>query len=122
MKFLQQLVIVGAIAALFFSTGKAQAQSTVDLALSATYKFGEQITFTAQTRSPLQIVSVSIEIYDNSRGITYSEPVSFSPEGLSVFLFDTRQKALRLRAGAHAVRPAARELPARAAEAGPHGE
>ena len=95
MKFLQQLVIVGAIAALFFSTGKAQAQSTVDLALSATYKFGEQITFTAQTRSPLQIVSVSIEIYDNSRGITYSEPVSFSPEGLSVFLFDTRQKALR---------------------------
>ena len=95
MKFLQRLVIVGAIAALFFSTGKAQAQSTVDLALSATYKFGEQITFTAQTRSPLQIVNVSIEIYDNSRGSTYSEPVSFSPEGLSVFLFDTRQKALR---------------------------
>ena len=95
MKFLHRVVIIGAIAALLFSTGQAQAQSTVDLSISATYKFGEQITFTAQTKSPLQIVSAFIEIYDNARGITYSEPVSFSPEGLSVYLFDTRQKALR---------------------------
>ena len=95
MRFLQRVVFFCVVAALMFSAQQVYAQSTIDLDLSATYKFGEQITFTAQTKSPLQIVSASIVIYDNSRGITYSEPVSFSPEGLSVFLFDTRQKALR---------------------------
>lgn len=95
MKFLHRIAIVSVIATLLFSTIQAQAQSTIDLDLSATYKFGEQITFVARTKSPLQIINASILIYDNTRNVTYSKLVAFTPEGVSEFHLDTRQNSLR---------------------------
>ena len=83
------------IATLLFSVKSVHAQSTIDLDLSAMYNFGEQITFVARMKSPLQINNASIVIYDNTRAITYSEPVTFTPEGVSEFRFDTRQNSLR---------------------------
>ena len=89
------IVLLLVILLLLASAQNASAQSSIDLELSATYKFGEQIAFTARTKSPVQIANASIVIYDNTFGITYTEPVSFNADGLSEFRFDTRQNSLR---------------------------
>jgi len=72
-----------------------KAQSTIELEMTAAYTFGEQITFAARTKSPLQIVNASILILDNAQGVTFSEQVSFDPEGYSEFHFDARRNGLR---------------------------
>lgn len=96
MKFSHRLaVFVLFLMLIFFPAGQVYGQSSVDLDLSATSKFGEQITFLARTKSPLSISSASIVIYDKLQGITYSEPVTFTPEGVSEYRFDTRQNSLR---------------------------
>ena len=80
MKLLHRLTVFVMLAVLlFFQVGQVQGQSSVDLDLSATYTFGEQITFVARTKSPLTISNASIIIYDELQGITYSEPEYVMP-------------------------------------------
>jgi len=96
MKLLHRFAIFIILLAIFFLPGRhVNGQSNVDLDLSATYKFGEVITFIARTKSPLSISSASIVIYDELQDITYSEPITFTPEGVSEFHFDTRQNPPR---------------------------
>jgi hypothetical protein len=78
-----------------FVVKPVKAQSVIDLDLSAESDFGVQITFTAQTRSPLQIQSAFIVLQDVIQGTIYREPISFNADGVSVFIFDTRQNSLR---------------------------
>jgi len=80
---------------LLADTNFVQAQSNIELDMTAAYKFGEQITFSAQTKSPLQIVNASILILDHSRGITHTGQVSFDPEGFSEFRLDARRNEFR---------------------------
>ena len=83
------------ISFLFINPKQTQAQSGIDLDLSAESEFGEQITFTTQTRSPLQIQSAFIVLQDVIQGTIYREPITFNPNGASVFIFDTKQNSLR---------------------------
>jgi len=64
MKILHRLMVLIILAILFLPTGQVHGQSSVYLDIFATYEFGEQITFTAQTKSTLQILNASIVIYD----------------------------------------------------------
>ncbi|HEY5729295.1 MAG TPA: peptidase MA family metallohydrolase [Anaerolineales bacterium] len=83
------------IAVLFFSVIHASAQTEIELDMSAGSKFGEQITFTAKLKSPLQIQSASILIHDMTHATTHIQPVTFDQNGESEFRFDTRQNLIR---------------------------
>jgi hypothetical protein len=56
--------------------------------------FGQQITFTAQLISPVQVQQATIVILDDSQGVSHVRPVTFT-EGRSEFVFDTQQNRLR---------------------------
>jgi hypothetical protein len=83
------------ITVLLLNVTQANAQLGIELDLSAAYKFGEQVTFIAQTKSPIQIQNAFIVIYDELQATTYREQVSFNADGLSQFRFDTKQNSLR---------------------------
>ena len=96
MKFVHRwLVMIAMIASVLLNAKQAGAQSGIDMALSASYQFGEQVTFTARLVSPVQIQKASILIQDTTQVITYSEPVAFNEQGVSEYRFDTRQNLLR---------------------------
>jgi citrate lyase gamma subunit len=71
------------------------AQAGVEMELSASYQFGEHVTFTARLISPLQVQKASIFIHDSTQVITHAQPVTFNDQGISEFRFDTRQNLLR---------------------------
>jgi len=77
------------------NVGQVFGQSDIELSLSATYKYGEQITFFAREMSPLQVVNAFIVVNDVLTGVTYSDPVIFTTEGISEFRFDTQRNSLR---------------------------
>ena len=93
--FCRGVLFIILIAFLFINPKQTQAQSGIDLDLSAESEFGEQITFTARTRSPLQIQRAFIVLQDVMRGMVYREQIFFNADGVSVFVFDTRQNSLR---------------------------
>jgi hypothetical protein len=71
------------------------AQAGVEMELSASYQFGEHVTFTARLISPVQVQKASIFIHDSTQVITHAQPVTFNDQGISEFRFDTRQNLLR---------------------------
>lgn len=96
MKVSYRIALLIFLAALILPNVKqAQAQSGVEMQLSASYQFGEHVTFTALLVSPLQIQRASIFIHDSTQVITHVLPVTFNEQGVSEFHFDTRQNLLR---------------------------
>ena len=95
MKELQRLLGLLIISSLFMFAGSANAQTNIELDLSVDYKFGEHVTFIAQTKSPLQIQSAFIFMHDTVQVTTRNEPVLFDDQGISVYRFDARQNLLR---------------------------
>jgi hypothetical protein len=83
------------VAALSFPVKHVNAQTEIELDISAQSKFGQQVIFTAKLRFPLQIQSASILIFDTTQVITRIEPVTFDQNGVSEFRFDTTQNLLR---------------------------
>jgi len=50
------------------------AQAGIELTSTASYAFGQQITFTAQVNSPVQIQQATIVILDESQGVSHVRP------------------------------------------------
>jgi len=69
-------------------------QSGIEMDSHATYQFGEQITFSAQLKSPLQIQQANIVINVEAQGVTQVQPVEFT-DGQAEYRFDTRQNLVR---------------------------
>lgn len=90
----RSFLLVLVAASVLFNARQAQAQSGIEMELSASYVFGEQITFVAQIRSPIQIQSASIVIVDEAQGITHVQPVAFDAAGRSEYRFDVRQNSV----------------------------
>ena len=76
------------------NTGQVQAQSGIEMQSTATYQFGAQITFVAQTTSPIQIQQANIVIFDESQSLTHVQAVDFV-NGHSEYLFDTHQNLIQ---------------------------
>jgi len=96
MKLLYRLIAVTISAALILLNVKqVKAQSGIDMELSATYQFGEYITFIARLTSPVPIQKASIYIHDSTQIITHVDSVTFDEQGVSEYRFDTRLNTLR---------------------------
>jgi Peptidase MA superfamily len=88
------LLLVGVMVYRLLDTGQVWAQAGIEMESTATYIFGQQITFVAQLKSPVQVQQATIVILDESRGVSHVRPVAFT-DGRSEFVFDTRQNLLR---------------------------
>jgi len=88
------LLFIAVTALVLGNVNQVRAQAGVELESTATYVFGEQITFVAQVKSPVQIQQATIVILDESQSISHVRPVTFT-DGRSEFVFDTRQNFLR---------------------------
>jgi len=74
----------------------AQAQSEVELEnVTASYQYGEQITFSAQIKSSIQIQQASIVITDEANGLTQAQPLVIDQNGHSEYRLDVSQNGLR---------------------------
>ena len=73
----------------------AQSQSGIRLEnVGATVQFGEQITFFATIHMSMPVEEVSIQILNESQGITHVEPLAIQDGGLAEFHYDMRQVVL----------------------------
>ena len=88
-------VMILAAALMLLNTEPVKGQAGIGMDLSASYQFGEQITFMARLIDPLQIQKASILIHDTSQVITHIEPVTFNAQGVSEYRFDTRRNIVR---------------------------
>lgn len=88
------LLLILAVSILL-NTKLVKAQAGVEMELSASYQFGEHVTFTARLVSPLQVQQASIFIHDSTQVITHVLPATFNEQGVSEVRFDTRQNLLR---------------------------
>src|ERR1041385_1503489 len=78
------------------SARRVDAQSGVELEnVTASYRYGEQITFTAQVKSSVQIRQPSILINDEANGLTQVQPLSLDQEGRAEYRLDVNQNVLR---------------------------
>ena len=77
-----------------WNAGQVQAQAGIEMDSTASYAFGQHITFTAQLKSPVQVQQATIVILDESQGVSHVRPVLFT-NGLSEFVFDTQQNHVR---------------------------
>jgi hypothetical protein len=81
---------------IFFNARHAQAQSGIELQdVSASVRFGEQITFSATIKSSIPIQNISIMISDESQNIMHVESLTMQTDGHTEFRFDTKQNILR---------------------------
>ena len=88
------LLILSATALPFWNTQQVSAQGGIEIETTATYAFGQQITFTGQVKSPVQIQQATIVILDESQGVSHVRPVAFV-DGRSEYVFDTQQNHIR---------------------------
>ena len=73
-----------------------QTQTEVQLEnVSASYRYGEQITFTAQVKASTQIQKASIVIGDEANGLTQVQPLVIAPDGRAEYRLDVSQNRLR---------------------------
>jgi hypothetical protein len=87
------VMVIGAV--IFWrNMDQAQAQSGIEIESVAAYVFGQQITFTAQIDSQVQIQQATIVIFDETQGVSHVRPVPFT-NGRSEFIFDTQQNHIR---------------------------
>ena len=81
---------------ILFNARQAQAQSGVELEnVTASYRYGEQITFFAQIKSSIQIQGASIVITDEANGLTQVQPLVIAQDGHAEYRFDVSQNLLR---------------------------
>jgi peptidase MA superfamily protein len=74
----------------------AQAQSGVELEnITASYRYGEQITFIARIKSSIQIGQASIVISDEANGLTQVQPLVIAGDGHAEYRLDVKQNILR---------------------------
>jgi hypothetical protein len=79
-----------------FSTLQVKAQSGVELEnVTASYRYGEQITFSAQIKSSIQIRQASIVISDEANGLTQVQPLVIAEDGRAEYRLDVSQNVLR---------------------------
>jgi hypothetical protein len=79
-----------------FNVPFAEAQSEVDLEnVTAAYRYGEQITFSAQVKSSTQIGQASIVISDEANGLTQVQPLVIAGDGHAEYRLDVKQNILR---------------------------
>lgn len=88
------VLLIGVMTFCLLMARPVWAQSGIELESTATYVFGQYITFTAQVISPVQIQQATIIILDESLGVSHVRPVVFT-DGRSEFVFDTRQNLIR---------------------------
>ena len=93
-KIAMTLILLSLAALAFWNADQARAQAGIELESTASYVFGQSITFTAQLISPVQIQQATIVILDESQGVSHVRPVVFT-DGRSEFIFDTRQNLIR---------------------------
>jgi len=90
------LVLALVAASIPFNARQARAQSGVVVENArASVRFGEQVTFTAALKASIQIQNASIVIYDEAQGITHTQPLAVREDGVTEYVFDTRQNILR---------------------------
>jgi len=87
------LLVVGMAFGLL-NVRQVSAQAGIELVSTASYVFGQYITFTAQVNPPVQIQQATIVILDESQGVSHVRPIVFT-EGRAEFVFDTRQNHIR---------------------------
>ena len=76
--------------------GQAQAQTGVEVEnVSASYHYGEQITFSADVKSSTPIGQASIVITDEATGLTQVRPLVIDLAGHAEYIFDVKQHLLR---------------------------
>jgi hypothetical protein len=74
----------------------AQAQSGIELEnVTASYRYGEQITFIAQVKSSIQIQQASIVITDEANGLTQVQPLVIAQDGRTEYRLDVSRNLLR---------------------------
>jgi len=88
------VLLVWVMAFGLLNAGQVSAQSGIEIESTAAYVFGQQITFTAQVKSPVQIQQATVVILDESQGVSHVRPVTFT-DGKSEFIFDTQQNHIR---------------------------
>jgi len=92
----QVLIWLALIAAFLIDVVRVQAQAGVEIEnVSASYRYGEQITFVAQIKSSLPVQDASIVIGDEVSGVTQVQPLMIQPDGGAEFRLDLKQNALR---------------------------
>lgn len=90
------LFVIATITLLNARPAYAQAQSGVELEnVTASYRYGEQITFSAQIKSQVQIQQASIVITNEANGLTQAQPLVIDQDGHSEYRLDVRQNVLR---------------------------
>src|SRR5690349_19137096 len=88
------LVVLALIA--LFTVSRTQAQSEVELEnVTASYRYAEQMTFSARVKSSAQIQQASILISDEANGLTQVQPLSIDPDGQAEYRLDLRQNVFR---------------------------
>src|SRR5690349_24927623 len=75
---------------------RVRAQSGVELEnVTASYRYGEQITFSAHVKSSVEIGRASIVISDEASGLTQVQPLAIDPSGQAEYRLDVKQNLLR---------------------------
>jgi hypothetical protein len=85
--FLALLIVAASV---LFGVKQAAGQFGLEMEATATYQFGEQITFVAQIKSPIQIQQASIFIQDNAQEI----PIAFDVNGRAEYRLDVKGAVL----------------------------
>jgi hypothetical protein len=88
------MILISITASTFWNTKQVLAQAGIEIESTATYVFGQQITFVAQVESPVQIQQATIVILDESQSVSHVRPVTFT-DSRSEFVFDVQQNHLR---------------------------
>ncbi|HLO32777.1 MAG TPA: peptidase MA family metallohydrolase [Anaerolineales bacterium] len=90
------LTLIVMAASALFNTRPVTAQSGIALEnVGASYRFGEQITFSARIKASITIQSVAIVVSDEAEGFRQVEPLSIQADGSTEFRLDTKQNVLR---------------------------
>jgi hypothetical protein len=90
------IIFVMMAVSILFDARRAQAQSGVELEnVTASYRYGEQITFSAQIKSSIQIQQASIVISDEANGLTQVQPLVITEAGRAEYRLDVKQNVLR---------------------------
>jgi hypothetical protein len=97
MRMARSLLVSFIVAAsILFNAQQAKTQSGVVLEnVGATVRFGEEITFIATIKAPIQIQNASIIVFDEAQGLTYVQSLAIREDGTAEYVFDTRQNTLR---------------------------
>jgi len=78
------------------NTGRPQTQTDIQLEnVTASYRYGEQITFLAQIKSSTSIQQASIVITTEGNGQTQVQPLVIAQDGRAEYHLDVKQNGLR---------------------------